>query len=107
MSVAILKEISSTEEEAEQIEAQAQQKAREIVASAKKDAAAILEKAVEQAELDAKNIIKAAEEKAAQDMDDMKAKIQTQCYIIKENSTGKLKDAVDFIVGRIVERSDR
>ena len=54
MSIAILKEITSTEEEAEQIEAQAQQKAREIVASAKKDASVMIEKAVEQAELDAK-----------------------------------------------------
>ena len=107
VSIVILNEIKSTEEEAEQIEAEAQQKAREIVASAKKDAAAILEKAVEQAELDTKNIIKSAESKAVQEMDEMKAKIKTQCKIIKESSTGKLEDAVELIVGRIVGRSDR
>ena len=59
MSVDILREITSTEEQAEQIEAQARQRAREIVASAKKDAAIVIEKAVEQAEFDAKRIIKA------------------------------------------------
>ena len=107
MSIAILKEITSTEEEAEQIEAQAQQKAREIVASAKKDASVMIEKAVEQAELDAKKIVKAAEDKAAQDMNDMKVKIQAQCDEIEGNSSSKLKDAVDFIVGRIVKHSDR
>lgn len=107
MSIAILKEITSTEEEAEQIEVQAQQKAREIVASTKKDASVMIEKALEQVELDAKKIIRTAEEKAAQDIIDIKEKIQTQCDGIKENSSSKLKDAVDFIVGRIVKHSDR
>jgi vacuolar-type H+-ATPase subunit H len=106
MSIAILREITSAEEEAEQIEAQAQQKARQIVASAKKDASFMIEKAVEQAELDGKKIIKAAEDKAARDMNDMNVKIQAQCDGIKENSGSKLKDAVDFIVGRIVKHSD-
>ena len=54
-----------------------------------------------------KKIVKAAEDKAAQDMNDMKVKIQAQCDEIKGNSVSKLKDAVDFIVGRIVKHSDR
>jgi len=102
VSIVILNEIKSTEEQADQIEAQAQLKARDIIASARKDAAAMVEKAVGQAELEAKNVIKAAEEKATRDILEMKVKINEQCNIIKENSTGKLEDAVDLIVGRIV-----
>lgn len=102
MSIAIMNEIKSTEEQADQIEAQAQLKARDIIASARKNAAATAEKAVEQAELDAKNVIKAAEEKATRDILELKAKINAQCNMIKENSTGKLDDAVDLIMGRIV-----
>jgi vacuolar-type H+-ATPase subunit H len=107
MAIAILKEITSTEEQAEQIEAQAQQKAREIIASAKKYATDKFEKTLEQTELDARWIIKTAEEKDVQDMNDIKAKTQAQCNEIKENSGNKLKDAVDFIVGRIGKLSDR
>lgn len=102
MSIDILNEIKSTEEQADQIEAQAQLKARDIIASARKDAAAMVEKAARQAELDAKNIIKAYEEKAARDILNMKAEINTKCNMIRENSAGKLEDAVDLIVGRIV-----
>ena len=107
MALAVLKEIAFIEEQAEQIEAQAQQKIREIIAAAKKDAAMMIEKAVEQAELDAGRIIQTAEEKAARDIIDIKAKTQAQCHEIKENASTKLEDAVDFIVGRIVKLSDR
>ena len=107
MSIAILNEIKSTEEEADQIEAKAQIKARDIVASAKKDAAAMLDKAIKQAELDAKNIIKAYEEKAARDMAEMKSQIIIQCNTIKENSDTKLEDAANLIAGRIVDHSGR
>lgn len=103
MSIAILNEIKSTEEQADRIEAQAQLKARDMVASARKDAAAMLEKAIGQAELDAKNVIRTAEEKAAGDVLEMKAKINAQCDMIRENSAGKLDDAVDLIMGRIVD----
>lgn len=102
MTLALLKEISATEAQAEQIEHEAQQKAREIVASARKEAADILQKAEEQAEQEAKEIIRAAEEKAALDIESEKAKIKQQCLEIKEKSGRKLNSAVDFIVGRIV-----
>lgn len=104
MSVAILKEISLTEKEAEQIEANAQQKAREIIAAAKKEAASLIEKAVEKADQEAAKLIKSAEDKAANDIIDMKAKIQAQCDEIKNNAGSKLNEAVDLIVGRIVKK---
>ncbi len=106
MTIAVLKEIIDTEEQANQIEAQAQQKAREVIASAKKEATAMIEKAVGQAELDARGIIKNSTAKAAGDINAMNEKIRAQCQEIKDNSSRKLGDAVDFIVGRIVKQSD-
>lgn len=107
MALALLKEISTVEEQAEQLEAEAQQKAREIVAAAKKDAAAALQKAEEQAELEAKGILRAAEEKAAREIQSKNVETQKQCLEIKDLSGRKLNNAVDFIVGRIVTHSDR
>ncbi len=107
MALALLKEISAVEAQAEQIEAESQQKAREIVATAKKDAAAALQKAEEQAEHEAKGIIRAAEEKAAKDIQAKSDVTQKQCLEIKDLSGRKLNNAVDFIVGRIVTHSDR
>lgn len=102
MSIEVLQEIVTVENQAEQIEIQAQQRARDIITAAKNDASGLLEKAVEQAEKDARDIIKSAEVKASKDIEDMKKATQTQCMEIKENSGKKLKNAVDFIVGRIV-----
>ena len=107
MALALLKEISAVEQQAEQIENEASQKGRDIIASAKKEAAIILQQAEEQAELDAKGLIRAAEEKAASDIREKNAAIQKQCLEIKDLSGRKLNDAVDFIVGRIVMHSDR
>lgn len=103
MSVAILKEINITEKQAEQIELSAQQKAREIIATAKKDAASVIDKAVEKAEMDAARLIKSAEDKAANDIIDMNEKIHVQCDEIKKSADIKLNDVVDIIVGRIVK----
>lgn len=107
MALALLKEISAAEQQAEQIETEAQQKARDIIAAAKKEAAMVLQKTEEQAEQDARGVIRAAEEMAALDINERKATIQKQCLEIKELSGRKLKDAMDLIVGRIVTNSDR
>jgi V/A-type H+-transporting ATPase subunit G/H len=107
MALALLKEISAVEQQAEQLEAEALQKAREIVAAAKKDASAALLKAEEQAEQEAKEILRASEEKAAKDIQNKREEIRKQCLEIKDLSGRKLDNAVDFIVGRIVTHSDR
>ncbi len=102
MSISLLQEIISVENQAEQVEMQAQQRARDIVAAAKKDASGLVENAVEQAEKEARDIIKSAEDRASKDIINMKKATQTQCMEIKENSGKRLENAVDFIVGRIV-----
>jgi len=107
MALALLKEISAIEQQAEQIEAEAQQKARDMIAAAKRDAAAALQKAEEIAEQEAKSMIRTAEEKAAKDIQDKNEATQKQCLEIKEASRRKLDAAVNFIVGRIVKQRDR
>lgn len=103
MSVDILKDIAAVEETAGQIETQAIQNARDIVASAKKEAAVIAEKSAEQAELKAGDIIRDYEEKARKETDNIKAHILSQCEEIRKCSGDKLKYAVDFIIERIVK----
>lgn len=102
MSVEILMEITASEEKAEQIEIQAAQKAKELISAARKEAAEAMNKAISQAENEARNVIKANEERAFLDINQMKLQTMGECNIIKEKSREKLNVAVDFIVGRIV-----
>ena len=104
MAIALLKEIASIEEQADQIEAQALQNARDIVASARRDAANAAEKADEQAELDAKKVIKAESEKAHLKIKEMQAETEAQCKIIKKNAKKNLNAAVDIIFERVVKQ---
>ncbi len=103
MSVDILKDITDAEAQAEQIEAQAMQKARDIVASARKEAAELMQKAEDQAELEAREKVRLYEEKALQDISKADLQIKEQCDQVKKNSDEKIDTAVDFIVGRIVK----
>ena len=104
MSIAILKDISATEEKAEQMEAQARQRAKEIIAAAKSEASALLDKAVEQAELEVREISKASEREASLDIDQIKDQTRNQCDSIRESSGKKMSEAVEFIIGRIIDR---
>ena len=103
MSVAILKDIAAVEAQAEQIETQAMQKARDIVASSKKDASEMKAKALEEAEKEAARLLKDSEEKAHQEISKNNLHVKAQCDDIREDSNAKLDSAVDFIVGRIVK----
>jgi V/A-type H+-transporting ATPase subunit G/H len=103
MSVDILKDIASVEETAEQIETQAIQKSRDIIAAAKKEASSVAEKSAEQAEGKAGDVIRSYEEKARKEIENIKAHILSQCDEIRKCSGEKLNEAVDFIIERIVK----
>jgi vacuolar-type H+-ATPase subunit H len=103
MSVDILKDIRAAETQAEQIEAEASQKAREIIAAARRDAADLKTRLLEEAENEAGNVLKASEEKARQDIMEADARIQARCDDIRKEAGDRLDKAVDFIVGRIVK----
>ena len=103
MSIAVLKEITSAEEQADRIEEQARLNAREIISSAGKDAADLAGQALEQAERKAREIMKAAEDKALFEIKKINSETAEQCIEIKKKAEEKLPPAVDFIVGRIVK----
>ncbi|HOA55982.1 MAG: hypothetical protein WAP56_03685 [Acetivibrionales bacterium] len=103
MSVDILKDIRAAEARAEQIEAEAAQKAREMIADARREAAELRERLLEEAENEALDLLKASEEKAHQDINTADARIRAQCDDIRKEAGERLDKAVDFIVGRIVK----
>lgn len=103
MSVDILKDIRAAEAQAEQIEAEAAQKAREMVAAARRDAADLKARLLEEAEKEVYSVLKASEEKAHQDINAEDARIRAQCDDIRKEAGSRLDKAVDFIVGRIVK----
>lgn len=107
MAISLLKEILSVEQIADQKEQETQRKAREIVASARKEASALLEEKEKEAELEASEIKKSYEKKALEDIESFRVKIQEECRNIRENAGKKIEEAANFIVGRIVTRSDR
>jgi len=107
MAISLLKDIVSVEKAAEQKELEAQQKARDIIASAKKEASALLSEKEKAAELEGREIIKSREKKALDDMENLRIKIQEECRNIREMTGSKIEQAADFIVGRIVKHSDR
>lgn len=104
MAIALLKEIAAVEEQADQIEAEALQNARDAVASARKDAADAAEKADEQAELEAKKLVKAEVEKAHFKTKEMQAETDAQCKIIRENAEKNLNAAINFVVERVMKQ---
>ena len=97
----------SIEEQADQIEEQALNNARDIVASAGKDAAAVADKADEQAELEAKEVIKAKKEEAFLKISEIKSDTESKCAEIKEKANKKLDAAADYIAERVVKLNDR
>ncbi|HEY8350397.1 MAG TPA: hypothetical protein VIM13_11280 [Clostridia bacterium] len=103
MSVDVLKDIRAAEAQAEQIESEAARKARELIAAARNDAADLKARLLEEAENEVRNVLRASEEKAHQDISAADTGIQAQCDDIRKQAGERLEKAVDFIVGRIVK----
>ncbi|NLX76785.1 MAG: hypothetical protein GXZ01_05335 [Clostridiaceae bacterium] len=107
MAISLLKDIISVEQMVEKKEQETLAKAREIIASAKKEASALLAEKEKAAELEAAEIIKARQNKAMADIEEYRLKIEEECRNIREKSGTRIEQAADFIVGRIVKHSDR
>ena len=103
MSVDVLKDIRAAEAQAEQIESEAARKARELIAAARNDAADLKARLLEEAENEVRNVLRASEEKAHQDISAAETDIRARCDDIRKQAGDRLDKAVDFIVGRIVK----
>lgn len=101
----ILQDIIQSEEEALKIENEAQQEALNIVSEARKKAEGILEGAFTQGEEIAKDLLNEAKTEA---FDERKQSMDVQKEAderIRIKSREKLEKAVDFIVGKVVNKS--
>lgn len=107
MANSLLADIISTENIAEQKEQEAYAKARDIIASAKKEAMALIEEKEREADAEAEAVLKSYGKKASEDIENFRSKIQEECRNITEQAGKKIEQAADFIVGRIVTQIDR
>lgn len=101
----ILQDIIQSEEEALRIENEAKLEALAIISDAKKKAEQIIESAFTQGEEIGKDLLKKAEDEA---LDERKQRMSTQQGAeqqIRIESREKLGKAVDFIVGKVVNKS--
>ncbi len=104
MSIAILKEITAVENEAQSILTEAQLKAKETVATARTEASALVDSAVNEAGHEAEDIIRKYEAKADEDIGAIRQKTRNDCDEIIKNSGARLEEAVNFIIGRILKQ---
>ncbi len=101
----ILQDIISSEQEALKIENEAKQEALNIVSEAKKKAEVIIEEAFSQGEEIAQDLLKVAKTEAFDERRQSMGVQQEADERIKAKSREKLEMAVDFIVGKVVNKS--
>lgn len=101
----VLKEIISVEAEAEAMEKQAAQEARDIVLDAKTQAAALLETVAAEMDAYAANRLKKTEADMQEQMRIIAGTIDEECTSMKNKAITKIDPAADFIMGRIVSAS--
>lgn len=101
----ILQDIIQSEEEALRIENEAKQEALIIVSDAKKKAEGIIEGAFTQGEEIEKDLLDDAKDEAFTERKQSKGVQQEVGEQIRTKSREKLGKAVDFIVGKVVNKS--
>lgn len=98
----ILQDIIRSEEEALRLEEEARQKSLEMLTEARKKAEEILEKSLIEGEAMVDELLQKARTEA---LDDHKLKDAEQDEEALKKSRAKLEAAVDYIVGRVVNKS--
>lgn len=102
MSIEVLKYIKKAEEEAEEIIKKAAADARQIVLQAENQSRQLLEENESDIENKRKKLISEAEESANAEIKARMEEIARQCADIKARAMERIDDAVNIIVGRIV-----
>lgn len=101
----ILQDIIQSEEEALRIENEAKQEALIIVSDARKKAEAIIEGAFTQGEEIEKDLLNNAKDEAIAERKQSMGAWQEADERIRIKSSEKLEKAIDFIVGKVVNKS--
>ncbi|MCX7843045.1 MAG: hypothetical protein N2489_08225 [Clostridia bacterium] len=102
MSIDLILSIKQAELQAEQMRRELAETARQILSEANNQAFKLFEQSIEEAEKDARDIIKQAEERVAVEIERLNLEVSQECDVIRQHAREKLDKAVDLITGRIV-----
>lgn len=105
MSETILNQIIETEQEAVRIEENSKREARELVARARQDAAAILEKGRIEREALRAEMLRRARQEMEQELKAREEAVEKAARELARGAEKQLDEAVQFILGRIVDSS--
>ena len=103
LTIDVIKDIQEAETQAEQIEKQAQNAARQKVADAKAEAGRIIEQAEADAKAEADAMLRKSEERAKAEISKINARNSMECAELKDVAHKKFPKAIDIITGRIVK----
>ena len=103
MSLEIIQSVKKAEEQAEEIRRQSMEESRRIVSEAHSKARQLEEKALVDAENEAKRIIAAAESSAQIEIDKLNAKVADECNGLRKEAAKRMDKAVEKIVERVVK----
>ena len=103
MSLEAIKQVTEAEQAHKQRRAEAQAEAKRTVAEAERAGKARLAEARAQAEAKAREFMKAAEETAAKHAAEVTAQTRKTCDTLRAKAEGRLADAAESIVRRVVK----
>lgn len=103
MAKEIIKEIKETEQAADERIKAAQQEAKEILISAEQEAARIIKGAEDQANLEGRQKLEAAEKEAKLQADEKRKQNDEMCQELKHKAAEKMEGAVNLVIERIVK----
>ena len=105
MSETILTEIIETEKEAVRIEEESSRQVREMVADARKNTADINEKCISDSESVRADILQRTRMEAQNEIERHEESVVKSADELKQHAKQHLDEAVEFILGRIVDLS--
>ena len=103
MSLEAIEKVTELETQMRERKAAAESEARQIAADAERDGIALLEKTRADAADRGRKLLKQAEERAAQQADEIRNAAQAESAALRESAGKNLEEAAEFIVGRVVK----
>ena len=103
MSLEAIKQVTEAEPANKQRKAEAQAEAKRTVAEAERAGKARLAEARAQAEAQVREFMRSAEETAAKHAAEVNAQTQKACDALRSKAEGRLADAAESIVRRVVK----
>ena len=103
MSLKAIREIQSAEESMDQARAEARAKAQRLLADAEREGRELLKRGREASAGKTAEVMRASEERAAARRREILSAAEQECRTLAADAEAKLAQAVQMIVGRVVE----